>query len=182
MPRDFKFMQEGREDFNARPAQLVAPQDLTLREQDLFNALKTQYRLSYLQVMLTSGVAGRFVKPLLGSAIGVSTTFLEIYRNTASGLVAVTIAAQFGAVPGKALKLSRSASDNVAEVIDYLGNAAAPPSFGKLISYPIILKPNEALYATTANTLVALDGNDVFTVRVFNPSEYLSDDIWQSRR
>lgn len=169
-------------EFNASPAQLKHASQLNARELDLFEMLKKQLRLSNLQLMLSGGVAGRFMRPVTGDRIGSSAAFIEAYRSTSSNPVAVVVAAQFTGVPGKQVKLSLAASDNAAEVVDYLGNSALAPSFGKIISYPILVKPNQALWITTANTLIPLVIGDVFTIRMFDAREYLTDDVWQTAR
>lgn len=162
-----------------RNSDLNSPR-LTVRERDLFMALKQQNRLNYLQCLMIKGVAGRFERPVFGNLIGATDRYISVIRNGQANPISVTISAQFGAVPGKAIKLSFSGSQAASEVVDYLGNSALAPSFGKLISDPILLIPGQELFINTANTLIALDAGDMFSVRVFDVAKFLVDGVWES--
>lgn len=162
-----------------RNSDLESPR-LTTRERDLFMALKQQNRLNYLQCLMVKGVAGRFGKPVFGNAIGSSSQFIQVIRNGQANPISVTIAAQFAGGPGKQVKLSFSGSQAASEVVDYLGNTAAAPSFGKVISDPILLVPGQELFVACADPVFPLDAGDLLTVRVFDVAKFLTDGVWES--
>jgi hypothetical protein len=145
-------------------------------------ALEEHSRLQWLILLAQSPMpTTRFGARLLGSAIGTTNRYVSLYENSQPHPVAVKVLYTVGIVPGTQVALSTSQDTSNESAIDYLGNTSASPSFGKVISDNIILKAKQTLYINTADTAFTLDANDIFRVRVFDPSEFLKEDSWQRR-
>lgn len=139
-------------------------------------------RLAFLTIMSQSPLpAGRFEQAMIGSDIGAIDQYKTMYENTGLNPVGIAVYAAFTGVAGKQVKLALMPDGGDATVVDYLGNSAVSPSFGKRISATTILKPGEKLWINTANTAVALIATDVFNVRIFDPREYVGDRSWEAK-
>lgn len=165
-----------------RKSQMMTREEaLNPREKDLFDALITTNRLLFLLCLTAKATAGRFERAVTGDMIGVTDLFIPMYKNQSSYPLGVVIGGQFNSAAGRQIKLSLSQSGASSEVVDYLGNAASGPSFGKRISDPILLVPNQQLWINTADVNFALAAIDIFTVRIFDLAQYLSESAWQQR-
>jgi len=106
-----------------------------------------------------TSVATNFV----GSQIGTTNRYLDLYTNNYPRLVAVKVVAEF-AVPGASVNLSYQMSDN--------GKIDTLASSGKVISETIWLKPNQTLYINTANPVFTCAGS-TFRVLLFDPISFV---------
>lgn len=148
----------------------------------LAGALEEHSRLQWLILLAQSPMpTARFGARLLGSAIGTTNRYVALYENSQPHPVAVKVLYTVGNLPGTQVALSTSQDTSNESAVDYLGNTSASPSFGKVVSDNIILRAKQTLYINTADTNFALDANDIFRVRVFDPSEFLKEDSWQRR-
>lgn len=158
---------------------------LTPRERDLFRELINMNRLLFVLALGQGAAGGKFEKPVQGDEIqamvsGTDAGFISVYKNPNPYPVAVTILGQFSGVPGKQVKISLSQAQASNEVIDYLGNTAAAPSFNKRISVPIILAPKQEIFIASADTGFALLAADIFAVRVLDIRRLVADAAWET--
>lgn len=160
--------------------ELKSNAQLNDREQDLFNELIAMNRLLFLLALGQNTVAGKFEKPVTGDLIGTSANFISVYRNPNPYPVAVTVVGQFMGIAGKQVKLSLSQSQASGEVVDFLGNTPAAPSYNKRISTAILLAPKQELFIASADTGFTLLAADIFAVRVFDVRRFVADSSWET--
>lgn len=156
---------------------------MTPRERELFRALIQGNRINFMTLLLQSPQpAGAFDKAMTGDAIGTTDKYITLVaQNKRPNPIAVTIYAQFSGIPGKQVKISLTTNQSDDQVVDYLGNTPASPSFNKRRTDPVILNPGDALYINTADTNFALVVGDKFLVRIFDPARALNEEVWQTR-
>lgn len=177
--------------FTRRPGQLSQfttqelESSLTPRERDLFRELIGMNRLLFVLALGQGAAGGRFETPVLGDAIqaavaGTVANFVRVFQNPNPYPVAVTLLGQFSGAPGKQVKISLSQAQSTSEVIDFLGNTAAAPSFAKRISVPIILAPKQEIFIASADVVFPLVAADIFAVRVLDIRKLISDSAWET--
>lgn len=151
-----------------------------------YDQLVLQNRLLSIVAMSAATLAaGRYETNVVGANFPAapSNDYIQLIRNSFPHPVAVQVSAIFTGGPGVHVRLSLGTDAATSLIVDYLGNAASYPSFGKLISKTIILVPNQALnIACWQSAVFPVQAADEFKVLMFDPMLYVSDKVWQTRK
>lgn len=100
----------------------------------------------------------------IGSTIGTTDNYVELYKNNYQRLIALKVVAEF-AIPGATASISLTTDRSNNGRVDILSSA------GKVISDTIWVRPNETIYINTADTAFTLNGS-VFRVLIFDPLSF----------